>query len=232
MLKACLYLLYFIPVTLLLAASAIIATLFDATGRSYHRHARLWSRLGLLMAGTRVEVVGRENIPAGPVIFMSNHQSNFDIYTLFSAIPQQFAFIAKEELFRVPVFGHSMARAGYIPLNRESGRSALKSITAAAERIRNGQSVVIFPEGTRSPDGKLLPFKRGGFLVAAKAGVPIVPCTINGSRLVNPSKKIELYPGVITIRFGEPIMAEARNETERQQLLERVQAAIDAGLER
>jgi 1-acyl-sn-glycerol-3-phosphate acyltransferase len=231
MLRARLFLLVFVPFTLLMAASAIVATLFDASGRLYHRHARLWSRVGLRMAGVRVEVSGLENIPPGPVIFMSNHQSNFDILSLFRAIPKQFAWIAKEELFRIPVFGHSLARAGYIPLNRGDNRSALKSMYAAAERIRGGTSVVIFPEGTRTADGRLLPFKRGGFVIAAKAGVPIVPCTINGGMRVNPSKRIELYPGTITIRFAPPIDPAARNDAERQQLQERVRDAIAAGLE-
>ena len=231
MLRARLFLLVFVPFTLLVAASAIVATLFDSTGRLYHRHARFWSRFGLWMAGVRVEVRGEENVPPGPVIFMCNHQSNFDILSLFRAIPQQFAWLAKEELFRIPIFGHSMARAGYIPLNRGDGRSALKSMTAAAERIRKGTSVVIFPEGTRSSDGALLPFKRGGFIIAAKAGVPVVPCSISGSRVVNPPKRIELYPGVITIRFAAPVTVIARTDAERQELLDRVRGAIAAGLE-
>ncbi|HEY6007361.1 MAG TPA: lysophospholipid acyltransferase family protein [Geobacteraceae bacterium] len=231
MLRARLFLLIFAPFTMLMAASAIVATLFDASGRLYHRHARFWSRVSLRLAGVRVAVRGLENIPGGPVIFMSNHQGNFDIFTLFRAIPQQFAWIAKEELFRIPVFGHSLARAGYIPLDRSDGRSALRSMYAAAERIRGGTSVVIFPEGTRTEDGRLLPFKRGGFVIAAKAGVPIVPCTISGSREVNPSKRIELYPGTITISFAPPITAAARNDAERQELLERVRVAIAAGLE-
>jgi 1-acyl-sn-glycerol-3-phosphate acyltransferase len=231
MLRARLFLLVFVPFTLLMALSAIVATFFNGSGRLYHRHARFWSRVGLRLAGVRLEVKGAEHVPDGPVIFMSNHQGNFDIFTLFLAIPKQFAWIAKEELFRIPVFGHSLSRAGYIPLNRADNRSALKSMYAAAERIRTGTSVVIFPEGTRTEDGQLLPFKRGGFVIAAKAGVPIVPCTINGSRTVNPSKRIELYPGTITIRFAPPIEAGARNDAERQALLEEVRGAIAAGLE-
>jgi 1-acyl-sn-glycerol-3-phosphate acyltransferase len=228
MLRARLFLLLFVPFTIVMAASAIVATLFDATGRLYHVHARFWSRVSLRLAGVRVEVTGQENIPAGPVIFMSNHQGNFDIFALYRAIPGQFAWIAKEELFRIPVFGHSLARGGYIPLNRGDGRSAMKSMMQAAERIRNGASVVIFPEGTRTDDGQLLPFKRGGFIVAARAGVPVVPCTINGSMQINPAKRIELFPGTIRIHFAAPIMIESRNDAE---LMGRVRDAIAAGLE-
>ena len=231
MLRARLFLLVFVPFTMLMALSAIVATCFDGSGRLYHRHARFWSRVGLWLAGVRLEVKGVEHVPDGPVIFMSNHQGNFDIFALFLSIPKQFAWIAKEELFRIPVFGHSLARAGYIPLNRSDNRSALKSMYAAAERIHTGTSVVIFPEGTRTTDGALLPFKRGGFVIAAKAGVPIVPCTITGSMEVNPSKRIELYPGTITLRFAPPIEPSARSDAERQALLEQVRGAIAAGLE-
>ncbi|HEX2768843.1 MAG TPA: lysophospholipid acyltransferase family protein [Geobacteraceae bacterium] len=232
MLRAYLYLMIFIPVTFMLALSAILFTLIDSTGRVYHLHAKLWGWIGLRLAGARLEVTGREKIPAdGPVIYMSNHQGNFDILALFLAIPRQFSWIAKEELFAIPVFGHSMRRAGYIPLDRSDGRRAFKSIEAAAAMIRSGRSVVIFPEGTRTPDGNLLPFKRGGFLLAAKAGVPIVPFTINGSARVNPCKRLELYPGKITIRFAEPIHPVGGGGAQRDQLMEQVRTAIAAGLE-
>jgi 1-acyl-sn-glycerol-3-phosphate acyltransferase len=233
MLRAYLFLTIFIPLTLLLALSAILFTLIDSTGRIYHLHAKLWGRIGLWLAGAKLEIIGREKVPTeGPVIFMSNHQGNFDILSLFLAIPRQFSWIAKDELFAIPVFGDSMRRAGYIPLDRSDGRRALKSIEAAAAKIRNGQSVVIFPEGTRTPDGNLLPFKRGGFLLAAKAGVPIVALTINGSAKVNPRKRIELYPGKITIRFAEPISPMEGGGAHRDLLMEKVRTAIAAGLDR
>lgn len=233
MLRARLFLLIFIPLTFVLALSALVCTLFDRTGALYHRHARGWSRVGLWLAGVKVDVVGAERVPPdSPVIFMSNHQGNFDILALFMAIPQRFSWLAKEELFRIPVFGHSMARAGYIPLDRGDGRRALKSVDAAAAAIRGGRSVVIFPEGTRTFDGSLLPFKKGGFLLAGKAGVPIVPVTINGSMLVNPKNRLELYPGTITIRFGEPIPTAGGAGRERERLMEEVRQAIAAGLER
>jgi len=233
MLRAYLFMLVFFPVTFLLALSAILFTLVDPTGRGYHAHARLWGRIGLFLAGVRLEVTGLEKVPAeGPVIYMSNHQGNFDILSLFIAIPRQFSWIAKEELFAIPVFGHSMRRAGYVPLDRSDGRRAFKSIEAAAVMIKNGKSVVIFPEGTRTTDGNLLPFKRGGFLLAAKAGVPIVPMTINGSGKINPCKRLEIYPGTITIRFSEPIITGGKSGALRDHLLEEVKAAIDAGLQK
>jgi len=233
MLRARLFLLIFVPLTFVIALSAILFSVFDRNGAMYHWHARTWSRIALWLAGVKVEVTGAEKVPQdSPVIFMSNHQGNFDILALFYAIPQRFSWIAKAELFRIPVFGHSMARGGYIPLDRGDGRRALKSMDAAAAAIRGGRSVVIFPEGTRTSDGLLLPFKKGGFLLAGKAGVPIAPLTINGSMQVNPKNRLELYPGTVRIVFADPIPTAGVAGKERERLMEEVRQAIDRGLER
>lgn len=209
MARALFFLIIFVPITLLYSIASIIGSLFDRSGRAPHLCAISWSRIALRLAGVKLVVEGQEKVPQGqPVIFMGNHQSNFDIPALFVATPSRFAWIAKEELFRIPVFGQALRRAGYIPLDRSDGRRARKSLDNAAVRIRNGASVVIFPEGTRSKDGKLLPFKKGGFLLAAKAGVPVVPFVINGSHRINPPPTLVLRPGVITIRFFEQIPGE------------------------
>jgi 1-acyl-sn-glycerol-3-phosphate acyltransferase len=189
----------------------------------------MWSLGSLAASRIRLEVNGLNHVPAeGPVIYMGNHQGNFDIFALTLAIPRLFSWIAKEELFKVPVFGAAMRRAGYIPLDRSDGRKALKSMKQAAERIASGTSVVIFPEGTRTKDGMLLPFKRGAFLLAAKAGVPIVPFTINGSWAINPRNRLELRPGTISVSFGAPIAVKPGAEGE---LMEQVREAIAARLE-
>jgi 1-acyl-sn-glycerol-3-phosphate acyltransferase len=229
MLRARLYLLFLVPFTLLCSLGAVTAGFFDGSGRSGHACARFWSLWCLRVARIRLAVSGLGQVPAdGPVIYMGNHQGNFDIHALTMAIPRLFSWIAKEELFRVPVFGKAMRRAGYIPLDRSGGRKALKSMRLAAERIAAGASVVIFPEGTRTQDGSLLPFKRGAFMLAAKAGVPIVPFTINGSREINPRNRIELNPGTISISFASPIETAGVSEGE---LMERVREAIAAKLE-
>jgi 1-acyl-sn-glycerol-3-phosphate acyltransferase len=233
MVRAYLFLALFIPLTFLFATSAIFWTLLDKSGRSYAFHARLWARLALSMAGVRVAVQGTEHLPDGPVIFMSNHQSNFDILALLASMPRQFYWIAKKELFDIPVFGHSMRRGGYIPLDRSDGRKALKSMDNAAAIIRAGKSVVMFPEGTRSKDLHLLPFKRGGFLLALKAGVPVVPVTINGSGRINPAGRIRLYRGAISITMHPPIELPenvSRGEAETV-LMDQVHDAISSALE-
>jgi len=233
MLRAYLFLAVFIPLTFLFAASAIVWTFLDSSGRAYAFHARLWARIALAMAGVRVTVKGSEHLPAGPVIFMSNHQSSFDIPALEATMPRRIYWIAKKELFDIPVFGSSMRRGGYIPLDRSDGRKSLKSMDNAAAIIRTGKSVVMFPEGTRSKDRNLLPFKRGGFLLALKAGVPVIPLTINGSGRVNPAGRIRLYRGNITITLHPPLTLPKdlpRGETETR-LMEQVHAAISSALE-
>lgn len=231
MLRARLFLLFFIPFTFFCSVIAVCGTFFDKTGAFAHTCSQFWSRWGLRFAGIRVEVDGLEKVPAdGPLIFMGNHQGNFDILALSLSVPRRFSWVAKKELFEIPFFGGAMRRAGYIPLDRSDGRRALKSMNEAAAAIRNGCSVVVFPEGTRTKDGSLLPFKRGGFLLAAKAGVPILPFTINGSMQINPRNRIELYPGTLKIRFAKPIMTAAQDK-DQARLMEEVRVVIAAGLE-
>lgn len=233
MLRACLYLLFFVPWTLCCTFLAMLSTFIDPSGRTYHRFALLWSRFGLLLAGARLEVEGAELIPRDrPLIFMGNHQSNFDIMALFMAVPVRFNWLAKEELFRVPMFGRSMKSAGYIPINRGDGRDSMKSLDRAAKLVSAGTSVAIFPEGTRSTDGKLLPFKRGGFILAARAGVPVIPFSIKGSREINPPDSfLSLRPGRIRIKFSHPITVSERGAKQQANLMEQVREAITAALE-
>ncbi len=233
MVRAYLYLAAFIPLTFLFSISAIISTLFDSSGRLYAWHARLWARLGLALNGVTVTVTGAEHLPDGPVIFMSNHQSNFDILSLLAAMPRQIHWIAKKELFEIPVFGPSMRRGGYIPLDRGDGRKALQSMDEAAATIHQGKSVVLFPEGTRTTDGNLLPFKRGGFILARKADVPVIPVTINGSGRINPANQIRLYSGNIRITLHPPVVAppDLRRSEAETWMMENVREQIESALE-
>jgi 1-acyl-sn-glycerol-3-phosphate acyltransferase len=217
----------FTPLTIFCAIGMIISAFFDKGGPFQHRFARIWSTISLMLAGARLEISGMEHIPAGPTIFMSNHQGNFDIIALLNAIPIPIAWMAKKELFDIPIFGHSLKQAGYIPLDRENGRNALRSIVDAATTIKNGRSVIIFPEGTRSPDGTLLPFKKGGFILAAKAGVPIVPTIIEGSVAIQPPRIFSVTPGTIRIRFLPTISTAEKNAGA---LMDEVQTTIVTGL--
>ena len=232
-LRAFLFMGIFFTLTFPIALSAMICTFFDRSGHSYAAHARFWGRLGIRLAGVRVAVSGVDYLPAGPIIVMSNHASNFDILALQGFFPRALSWIAKKELFHIPIFGHSMRYGGYIPLDRGDGRKALKSMEAAADQIRGGKSVIIFPEGTRTRDGRLLPFKRGGFLLAAKAGVPVVPVTINGSFRINPGGTLRLHGGAVTIQIHPPITVPAgmKQTAAEAYLLEQVKTGIEAGLQ-
>jgi 1-acyl-sn-glycerol-3-phosphate acyltransferase len=234
MLRAYLYLALFTPLTLIFSVSSFVSTLIDRTGRAYAWHARFWGRLGLGLAGVQVSVSGAGHIPNGPVIFMSNHQSNFDILALMAAMPRRIHWIAKKELFDIPFFGPSMRRGGYIPLDRGDGRKALQSMDEAATAIRQGRSVVMFPEGTRTQDGRLLPFKRGGFILARKAAVPVIPVTINGSGRINPANQIRLYSGDIRIVLHPPLNlpADLRRSEAESWMMEAVRESIESALER
>ena len=166
---------------------------------------RWWSRLLLLSSGVRLRVEHLAPLlPDRPYVLLSNHQSLFDIPVLLATLPVPARFLAKRELFRIPVFGWALKVGGFIPVER-GGKSAGDSFRAAAERVRSGGSVLLFPEETRSTDGNLLPFKRGGFLLAQKAGLPMVPVGIRGTLGVRPRHSYRIHPGRALVRYGEPL---------------------------
>jgi 1-acyl-sn-glycerol-3-phosphate acyltransferase len=192
------------------------------------RGARLWARLVLLGGFVRLAVDGQERVPRDtPVVFMSNHESWLDIPALLATIPVQVRFLAKKSLFSWPAFGWAIAAMGFIPVDRENRRTAVKSFEEAAARIRAGRSVLIFPEETRTVDGNLLPFQRGGFLIALKAGIPIVPVGLNGPRRCLPKHSYLLRPGTITVRFGGPIPTAGHGVTDKGELMAEVRQAIE-----
>ena len=230
-LRGLLYMAVFFPLTFPIAAVAILSTLLDR--RYYSWFARFWGRLGIRLAALKVTVSGAEHLPDGPIIVMSNHASNFDILAMLGYFPRPLSWIAKEELFRIPVFGWSMRRGGYIPLDRGDGRKALKSMDQAARLIKDGTSVIVFPEGTRTRNGRLLPFKRGGFLLAVKAGVPVVPVSISGSFAINPGGSLGLNLGKavqITIHPAVAIPEGLKRSEAEELLMQQVEQAISAGL--
>nr|WP_320010495.1 lysophospholipid acyltransferase family protein [uncultured Desulfobulbus sp.] len=193
---------------------------------------RLWGRALCGLAGVRVRVEGMENIdPQKTYIFAGNHVSQYDIFSFQGYFPHDFRWIAKKELFEIPVFGQAMHRVGYIAIDRSHGRQALKSLDRAAQRIAAGSSVLIFPEGTRSPDGHLKEFKAGAVLLAIKAGVPIVPLGFNGSYEVLPKGKLLPRPGEIVIRLGQPIVTDQFKSSDKQMLAGELQQSVAALLE-
>jgi 1-acyl-sn-glycerol-3-phosphate acyltransferase len=157
---------------------------------------------------------------------MTNHQSYFDIFALLACLPVEFKFILKEELMKIPLFGATMRRAGYIGIDRDDPRKAAKSMNEVAEKIKNGASVLIFPEGTRSVDGQLQPFKRGGFHLAIKSGCDVVPIAIINSRNIVPKGTLKINKGTFALNIGHPIPVKDYSKKEMDQLLARTREAI------
>lgn len=185
----------------------------------------VWSRVLLWAGGARLVVEGQEHVdPSRPTIYASSHQSTIDIPVLYLAIPISIRFVAKSQLRWVPLIGWYMWLAGYVFVTRGNRRKSIASMKKAAEQIRSGTSIILFPEGTRSPDGYILPFKKGSFALAYDAGAAICPVTINGSGALMPKNSWRITPGEIRVRIGAPL--DASKYSDRQQLLLDVREAI------
>ncbi|MGD0231134.1 MAG: lysophospholipid acyltransferase family protein [Syntrophorhabdales bacterium] len=218
--------------TLFLALVALAVAPFDPKGERVHRIARLWARISLKVAGVDLSVEGAHHLDSPPYLFMSNHQSALDITALLSGLPLPFKFIAKRELFLIPFFGWALTRAGYISIDRKNPREALKAIEEAVAKIKDGTTVLVFPEGTRSPDGNLLPFMKGAFSLASRAAVPVVPLAIVGTTALQPlGSAVPKRRGRVTILVGKPIPAGGKGLSYKAGLMEEVHTAIERLLE-
>ncbi len=187
-------------------------------------------RFGNRLAGMRVRVEGLDNIPAQPCAFIANHVSNVDPLVFIPAIPQRVGILVKRELFRIPIFSSAMIRAQFTPVDRGDRESSGKSISAAAQILKEGLSYAIFAEGTRSPDGRLRPFKKGGFTMAIEAGAPIVPVSIVGTRKLLRKGTWIITPGEAKVIFGPAVDASAYNVESRGELIQRVESLVAAAL--
>jgi len=218
--------------TLILGFLAIIISFFSRTGNSVHRVARVWGRGILLVSGVRVSVKGLSQVnPARSYIYMSNHQSNFDIPVLLAHLPVQFRWLAKAELFKIPIFSRAMRGAGYVRIDRFNRESAIESIKEAAAKMKGGISVMIFPEGTRSHDGSIRPFKKGGFVMAVDTGVPIAPIILRGTRPIMGKSSWRINAGEVTLQIEEPIDTTGYTRETKDDLMETVRSVICRGFE-
>jgi 1-acyl-sn-glycerol-3-phosphate acyltransferase len=200
---------------------------FDRSGDTVVALARIWSRLLLWTARVPLHVTIHASLdPRQPYIFMANHLSTVDIWALFVALPLKVRFIAKKQLKWIPLFGWAMAVGRFIFIDRQNPLAARRIIDQAATQIRAGSSVAIFPEGTRSRDGRLGPFKKGGFHMAITAGVPIVPIGIRGAHEVMPRGSLILRRGPVSLEIGAPIPTTDLTVRDLAGLLEQVRAQI------
>jgi len=220
--------------TIVFATVSVAISLFDATGRRQARIAVAWSRALLKVSGVKGKVEGLENIsPNGVYVFASNHASYMDTPVVLGNIPVQFRFLAKRGLFMIPFLGTHLQRAGHIPVFRGNARQNLKTLVMAAETVqKRGISLLIFPEGVRSQDGTLGQFSEGAAYIAIKAGVPLVPLTLQGTRAVLPFGSGLPRPGRIRMLIGDPIPTEGLSLKCRERLTAQVRAQVAATLER
>jgi 1-acyl-sn-glycerol-3-phosphate acyltransferase len=183
----------------------------------------LWSPSILWLAGIKVEA-RLADLPPGPLIFASNHESALDICVLFTCLPRSVRFVAKRELFDLPVFGSYMRLGGHVMVDRANRAQAVESLRAAGAKVRAGTSLIVFAEGTRSRDGRVHPFKKGPFALAMEARVPVVPVTVCGAAQLNPKAAIVAVPGVVRVEVGEAVLP--REFPDRNALLVEVRRRI------
>ena len=184
-------------------------------------------RLGLALAGIRVRVAGREHLPLGrAAVYCANHESNVDPPILFTALHPRMHIVYKAEINAIPLLARAFQHGGFVPIDRRNKEAAMRSLEAGAKSIRDGNSFLIFPEGTRSKTGEMLPFKKGGFLMALKAQAPIVPVAISGGRdAMRRGSKI-IRPVTVTIRIGAPIETAGMQMADRDALIAQVRGRI------
>jgi len=229
--RAVLSTLSFVTATILGSIGALVLGVIDRSGDLVLALARLWSRVILGVPGVKLEVKMHGPLePGRPYVFMPNHASMVDIWVVFVAIPARFRFIAKKQLASIPLFGWAMAAGRFIFIDRQNAASARRTVQEAARRIGAGQSVVIFPEGTRTRDGRLGAFKKGGFHLAMDSGAAIVPVAIKGSREIMPRGAALIRAGTVTLEVGDPIPTAGLTVNDRDALIAKVRARVAAML--
>jgi 1-acyl-sn-glycerol-3-phosphate acyltransferase len=213
--------------TIIMGSISLMLSLYDPGGRKQHWCAQVWCRLIARTAGARMRVYGLEHIkPDTSYVFLSTHQSYMDIPAMLGYLPAQLRIAAKKILFRIPFMGWHLWRAGHIPIDRSSTQNAVMSMQRAATYLQHGICAFVFPEGTRSRDGVLHHFKKGGFKLALQAQVPIIPITIIGTRRILPPDSIIFRPGPIEMYVDAPIPTAGLTDDDIEMLMRRVRAEM------
>ncbi len=213
--------------TIVLGTLSLLSSFFDRDGSIQHGFARTWSWLILKTIFSPVTVIGRENIPAGPVVYAANHQSAMDIPLLYVYLPTQFRIIAKIELFKYPFMGWHLSRSGQIAVDEKNVRANLRSLNRGVETVQHGMPLAIFPEGGRTDDGEIKKFMSGAFYVAIKAQVPVVPVAIVGTMEVLKMNHYVIHPGPLQLVIGKPISTEGLTTRDMDALSNRVKTAVE-----
>lgn len=230
MIRTILAVIYFALGILLVMPWLILWSFLTGSADFMYRVAMTVVRTGVRIVGVRVRVEGTDNIPPGVCIFVANHVSNIDPLAFVPAIPRRVGLLVKSELFRVPILAKAMRMAGFVPVQRENREAAAGSVEEALKYLKEGLSFAVYPEGTRSRDGRMLPFKKGTFLMAVRATVPVVPVSIVGAQDLMRKGEWAVRPGEVTIRFGPAVDASAYTVEQRAILLARLEELVAAGL--
>lgn len=230
-LKSCIIIPLIYLYTILMATLSLVLSFFDRGGRLQHWCARTWCRMIAVTGGARIRVRGLENLPRDQAcVVIANHQSYLDIPAIWGYIPLQFRILAKRILFYIPFMGWFLWRAGHIPVDRENARAALANVKRAVDKLKEGFSIVVFPEGTRSEDGTLQEFKSGGFKIALKAGAPIVPVTIIGTSRVLKKDSLVFHPGEVEVIIDPPLATTDYTSRTLPELIARTRSHMQARL--
>ena len=211
------------------ATAAFLAAVFDRSGRTTRRIGGWWGRALLRLLGVNVAVSGADHVPSGPAVYAANHASTLDIFVVFGHLPVDFRIIFKQSVGFIPILGWSIWLAGHVPIDRRNPFRARKSLERAARRIGAGTNVVVFPEGTRSRDGRIGVFRRGSFRLAIEAGVPVVPVSIVGVKAVVPHGIPSVVPGTVRVLIHPPVPSAGRTLEKVDAFAADVRAAVVAG---
>ncbi|HOM28217.1 MAG TPA: lysophospholipid acyltransferase family protein [Deltaproteobacteria bacterium] len=218
--------------TLVLFLPVTLAALLSSTGNLAFNLSKIWAYVMLAVTNVRPVIRGREKIvPGRSYVIVSNHQSEFDILALVTTLRIQYRWIIKKELRKVPLFGYALEASRNVFIDRGDHERAMRSIRESMARLPEGVSVLFFAEGTRSEDGSIAPFKKGGFLVALEKGLPILPVTVNGSRRVLPKKSLVFTPGPIEVVVADPIDTTGYSRENLQELVDRTRSVIVANFD-
>ena len=218
---------WLVIITLIMGTLAILFSFLDPSRALSQRAARLWGQALVFLGGVSVKVEGMEHLTPGQTyVYAANHRSNFDIYVLIAVLPGKFLWVAKKSLFLIPLFGQALRRMGYIPVDRSNLQQAIRSLDRAVALVKTGHSMIIFPEGTRGTSPELLPFKKGVFVMALKAGQPVVPVAISGTRFIQPRGTLRVKPGPVKMVIAPPL--HPQDYSGKEELMAAVRAAMAA----
>ncbi|MCL4523419.1 MAG: 1-acyl-sn-glycerol-3-phosphate acyltransferase [Acidobacteria bacterium] len=215
---------------LLMGPPLILHCLLTGSPEVMFKCAVAGARFAMVICGIKVKAEGLENIPPGVCIFVANHTSNADPPAVVGSIPRRVAMLGKKEVFRVPILGTVLRLAGFVAVDRANREAAIASVDQAIEHLKGGVSFLIFPEGTRSPDGRLRPFKKGSFVMAIRTQVPVVPVSVSGAHKVMLKGEQAVHPGIVTVKFHPPVEVNGYMLEHRDELIAKVQAIVASGL--